>query len=271
MPGKPKQSTVNNEQNIRKIVQEELAEELEEKRAIQQYEGNDVNVVIPSGNIGSATNNFFDLLPPITQVANSRADTGAPGGAYGFRIGDEINLKKVKIRGMVYMTDLTSAQQENTRVGVRVMILKQKDKDSYAGFRADAHTNRLLLDTVGASGYQGPGQFNGSPLDLRRDINRNEFAVRYDKTFYLSRDFISGTSNTNKFATSSRDSLKFFEHDLTFGNGKKLTFTDGASDTPNNFPYLLVVGPAGMVDPTTSITNGLVKLSVSSTAIYTDA
>lgn len=268
---RPKSSGNSREMNIRKIVQEELAEELEEKRAISQYENKSINTVIPSGDVLLNENNFFDILAPITQVANTRADTGAPGGAYGFRVGDEIMLKSVKIKGMVYLNDLTSAQAENTCVGVRVMILKQKDKNSYAGFRADAHTNKLLLDTVGASGYQGPGPFNGSPLDLRREINRNEYSVRYDKTFYLSRDFIQGTSTTTRYATSSNNSLRFFEHDLTFGNGKKLSFTDGASTTPNQFPYLLVVGQAGMKDPTTSIQDGLAAISVSSTAIYTDA
>lgn len=268
---RPKSSGKSLEKNIRKVVQEELAEELEEKRCISQYENKSINTVIPSGDVTANQNNFFDILAPITQVANSRAETGAPGGAYGFRLGDEINLKKVKIKGMVYLNDLTSAQAVNTCVGVRVMILKQKDKNSYDGFRADAHTNKLLLDTVGASGYQGPGAFNGSPLDLRREINRNEYSVRYDKTFYLSRDFIQGTSTSTRFATSSNNSLRFFEHDLTFGNGKKLTFTDGASNTPNQFPYLLVVGQAGLKDPTTSIENGLAAVSVSSTAIYTDA
>ncbi len=268
---RPKSSGKSREENIRKIVQEELAEELEEKRAISQYEDKSINTVVPSGDVLLNQANFFDILAPIKQTVNTRDDTGAPGGAYGFRVGDEINLKKVKIKGMVYLKDLTSAQQQNTSVGVRVMILKQKDKNSFAGFRADAHTNKLLLDTVGASGYQGPGAFNGSPLDLRREINRNEFSVRYDKTFYLSRDYIQGTSNTTKFAISSDKSLRFFEHDLTFGNGKKITFTDGQSDTPNNFPYLIVVGQAGMKDPNTSVENGLCAITVSSTAIYTDA
>lgn len=259
------------EKNIRKVVQEELAEELEEKRAISQYENAEIATVIASGDVTLNQTNFFDLLAPITQVGNSRADTGSPDGAYGMRVGDEINIKKVKIKGFVYLSDLTSASAENTRIGVRVMILKQKDKESYAGFRADAHTNKLLLDTVGATGYQGAGAFNGGPLDLRREINRNEFSVRYDKTFYLSRDFIQGTSGSTRFATSSNNALKFFEHDLTFGNGKKLTFTDGTATTPNQFPYLLVVGQAGMCDPTTAVVDGLCRVSVSSTAIYTDA
>lgn len=268
---RPKVSGNSREMDIRKIVQEELAEELEEKRCISQYENKSINTVIPSGDVITNQTNFFDILAPIKQVVDTRAETGSPDGAYGFRVGDEINLKSVKIKGMVYLNDLTSDQAQNTSIGVRVMILKQKDKNSYAGFRADAHTNKLLLDTVGASGYQGPGPFNGSPLDLRREINRNEYSVRYDKTFYLSRDYIQGTSTSTRFAISSNNSLRFFEHDLTFGNGKKLTFTDGASTTPNQFPYLLVVGQAGMKDPTTAIQPGLARISVSSTAIYTDA
>lgn len=268
---KSKSMSKNMTKQVEKIVEKALEEELEEKRAIQQYEDKQVHNVIPSGDVTTDLNSYFDLLAPITQVANSRATIGAPGGAYGMRIGDEINIKRVKIKGFCYLSDLTSADQMNTQVGVRVMILKQKDKDSYAGFRADSHANKLLLDTVGASGYQGPGQFNGGPLDLIRDINRNEYSVRYDKVIHLSRDFIQGTSTSTRYSTSSSRQLKFFEHDLTFGKGKKLNFTDGASTTPNNFPYLLVVGQVNMANPTTVVPDGMVRISFSSTAEYTDA
>lgn len=256
---------------VEQIVEKALTEELEEKRAISQYQAVNINNVIPSGDVTSNDTNYFDLLAPITQTVNSRAFPGAPGGAYGFRIGDEINLKKVIIKGYVYLSDVTSTDQLNTQIGARIMILKQKDKDSFAGFRADSHANKLLLDTVGVSGYQGPGAFNGAPLDLVREINRNEFAVRYDKVINLSRDYIGGSSTTNKFAASSGKAIKFFEHELTFGKGKKMTFTDGASNTPNNFPYMLVVGQVNMANPEASVLNGTVRMTVTSTAVYTDA
>lgn len=268
---KPKTMSKNMVKQVEKVVEKALSEELEEKRAIQQYEGKGINNVIASGNVTSNNTNYFDLLAPITQVANSRSATGAPGGAYGFRIGDEVNLKRVKIKGFAYLTDVTAAQQLNTHIGVRIMILKQKDKDSSVGFRADSHANKLLLDQVGASGYQGPGSFNGAPLDLIREINRNEYSVRYDKVIYLSRDLIGGTSNTTRYSASTQKALKFFEHELTFGKGKKLNFTDGASISPNNFPYLLVCGQVNMADPTTSQPDGLTEISFTSTAEYTDA
>ena len=268
---KPRQMSKKMTKQVETIVEKALAEELEEKRAISQYQAKSIESVIASGNVLTNQTNYFDLLAPITQVANSRSLSGAPGGAYGFRIGDEINLKKVIIKGYCYLPDLTAANQGNTQIGVRVMILKQKDKDSYGGFRADSHANKLLLDTVGVSGYQGPGQFNGAPLYLVREINRNEYAVRYDKVIHLSRDYIGGSSTSTKFAASSSKALKFFEHELTFGKGKKLNFTDGASIVPNNFPYLLVVGQVNMADPAVAVPAGTAKLTMSSTAVYTDA
>lgn len=268
---KPKSMSKNMVKQVEKVVEKALTEELEEKRAISQYEGKDIKNVIPSGDQTTNTNSYLDLMAPITQVANSRAFPGAPGGAYGFRIGDEINLKKVIIKGYCYLTDISSADALNTQVGVRVMILKQKDKDSFAGFRADSHANKLLLDTVGGSGYQGPGQFNGGPLDLIREINRNEYSVRYDKVIHLSRDSYQGSSTSTRFPLSSNKQLKFFEHELTFGKGKKINFTDGASNTPNNFPYLLVIGQANMANPGAVVPDGMTKISVTSTAVYTDA
>jgi len=257
---------------VETIVNKALAEELEEKRAIQQQDNVTIPNTIASGDVTNV-NNYQVLLPPINQVlANTKTGTIAPGqeGAYGFRIGDEINLKSVKIKGYVSMRDVTTDDNRQCKIGVRVMILKQKDKDSYAGFLADSHADKLLLDQVNSNSQQGPGLFDGSPLDLIKDINRNEFAVRYDKLFYLSRDVISG-SGSSRVSVSSKDTLRFFEHELTFGNGKKLNFTDGASTTPNNFPYLMVVGAADMTDPTTTIPSGLVAVTYNSVAVYTDA
>lgn len=271
MPRKAMKTGRRFEKKVEEIVRKELAEELEEKRAMIQVEDKSLNTVIASGNVSNNAN-FCALLPPIEQVVAERNDTAAAGGAYNFRVGDEINLKAVKIKGFVYMRDQTTDSNTNTRIGIRVMILKQKDKNSYAGFLADAHTNRLLLDSNPIGAPPGPGGFNGAPLDLKREINRNEFAVRYDKTFYLSRDLLIGSqSNSNRSGISSKDSLKFFEHTLTFGKGKKLTFTDGEADAPNEFPYVMVVGQTGLVDPTTSIPDGLGKMTYTATAIYTDA
>ncbi len=257
---------------VESIVNKALSEELEEKRAIQQKDNVGIPATIASGDVTTVAN-FQSLLPPINQVlANTKTGTIVPGqeGAYGFRIGDEINLKSVKIKGYVSMKDVTTDDNRDCKIGVRVMILKQKDKESYAGFLGDAHTDKLLLDQVNTAGQQGPGLFDGSPLDLIKDINRNEFSVRYDRLFYLSRDVITGSGST-RVSVGTKNTLKFFEHELTFGNGKKLSFTDGASTTPNNFPYLMVVGAADLVDPLTTIPNGLVSVTYNSVAVYTDA
>ena len=252
---------------VKEIVREELAEELEDKKALVSYDNTTLNANIPSGDVTSSFN-YMRILGPIDQVAYSQA-AGDQGG-YNTRIGDEIMLKHVNVEGFVSYNDVTINQQVNTRIGVRVMILKQRDENTDFGFASNSHADKLLMN--GGLSVPGPGAFTGRPLNVIQEINRDLYAVRYDKTFYLNQSLqISGTTNVNRSTAGTEHTLKFFQHKLTFGKrGLKLKFTDGNADTPNNFPYMLVVGYSNLVDPSAA-SNGQINVTMNSVATYTDS
>lgn len=264
MPPKRMRNTKRFEKSVKAIVRDELKEEVEEKKALISYDNNTLNANIPSGNV-QASFNYMRLLGPIDQISYSQ--TAGDQGQYNMRIGDEIRLKDLDIKGFVSMNDLTLAQQQNCRIGVRVMILKQRDENTDAGFVSNSHANFLLEN--GDLATPGPGAFTGRPLNAIQAINRDLYAVRYDKTFYLSQSLISsGTATQNQGPTDK--TLRFFSHKMKFGErGLKLKFTEGNSDTPNNFPYVMVVGYTNLVD-NSQATNGQVNITMNSVATYTD-
>lgn len=265
MPRKSAPATKRFTKSVKEIVREELKEEIEEKQALISYDNNTLNANIPSGDVQSSFN-YMRLLGAIDQISFSQ--TAQDQGGYNIRIGDEIVLKHLDIKGFVSMNDLTLGQQANCRVGVRVMILKQRDEQTDLGFVSNSHADKLLMN--GELTTPGPGSFTGRPLNAIQDINRDLYAVRYDKTFYLAQG-VDGDGSTTNNQGPVKPTLKFFKHKLTFGKrGLKLKYTDGNSDTPNNFPYVMVVGYTNLVDNSVA-TNGQVNVTMSSVATYTDA
>jgi len=255
------------EKRVKEIVINELKQELEEKKCLISYDNNTLNANIPSGDVSSSFN-YMRLLGPIDQISFS--NTTGDQGQYNMRIGDEINLKSLDIKGFVSMNDLTINQQQNCRIGVRVMILKQKDENSDLGFVSNSHANELLEN--GDLAIPGPSSFTGRPLNLIQSINRDLYTVRYDKQFFLNQSLqIVGTSNVNRSTAGSDQTLKFFRHKLTFGKrGLKLKYSSGNADTPNNFGYVMVVGYTNLVDNAVA-TNGQVNITMNSVATYTDS
>lgn len=268
--GKSAPNSKRFQKSVKAIVREELKEEIEEKQALISYDNNTLSANIPSGDVTSSFN-YMRLLGPIDQISYAlpTATAGEQGG-YNMRQGDEIMLKHLDIKGFVSFNDLTIQQQQNTRVGVRVMILKQRDENTDLGFVSNSHADKLLMN--GELSVPGPGSFTGVPLNSIQAINRDLYAVRYDKTFYLNQSVqITGTSNPNRSTAGTDHTLRFFQHKMTFGKrGLKLKFTDGNSDTPNNFPYVMVVGYTNLVDNSVA-NNGAINVTMNSVATYTDS
>ena len=267
--GKSAPNSKRFQKSVKAIVREELKEEIEEKHALISYDNNQLSANIPSGDVSSSTN-YMRLLGPIDQMSYALPSSSGEQGGYNMRQGDEIMLKSVDIKGFVSYADLTINQQINTRLGVRVLILKQRDENTDVGFVSNSHADKLLLN--GELSTPGPGSFTGRPLNCIQAINRDLYAVRYDKTFYLNQSLqINGTTNVNRSTAGTDHTLRFFQHKLTFGKrGLKLKFTDGNSDTPNNFPYVMVVGYTNLVDDA-SANDNQVNITMSSVATYTDS
>ena len=242
------------EKNVKAIVREELTEVSENKVAVIGLTDTNVDTAaIPNGDVASSSN-FIKLMPLIQQGE----------GQYNKRIGNEIRLKSLDIKMLINTAEpqASTTSVADAGIGVRVMILRQKDQNSQLGIISDFQGNKLTEQ--GSIVSPGPGQFVGDTWNLVQKINREQFAVRYDKVFYLDTPYRLSNS------TALPPKTKVMKHTLRFGKqGLKLTFGDGASENPTNFPYIMVVGYASTTSSSTP-SNNLVRYSYSSNASYTD-
>ena len=263
MPAPKKASSKRFEKSVKAIVRDELQEELEDKVAVIGISDVAVSTAaIPNGDTTGSTN-IVKIFPEIRQG----------DGQYNNRIGNEIRLKHLDIKMLMNfnLPNLSTNENEDAAVGIRVMILRQKDQNSALGAAVDFQGNKLLENGLSAQ-TAGPAQFDGTTFNLVQKINREQFSVRYDKTFYMDavyRQSSSGATSVSQSFFPPR--TRVMSKRLTFGkNGLKLTYGDAASINPTNFPYLLVVGYASTVSNQTP-TNQLVRYSYSANAVYTDA
>jgi hypothetical protein len=185
-------------------------------------------------------------------------------------MGNEIVLKKLKIQGYLSYNQSYASQVnlEDSKLSVRVMILRAKNISDVQELFANMPTDTLIR--FGSDGSNGVSEFGGFTLDPFREINRNTFAVRYDKVHYLNAPVLfPGTTGPD--VTFVPSGLKLIEHELTFGkNGLKLKFENNTDLQPNNMPYFMVIGYSSM-SSTNRPTDNLVRASFSFVSHYTDA
>jgi len=256
----------NFDKSVKAVVKEELARELEEKHAIVQYDTIPISRNIPSGVVFNGQGNFFQIMPAIAQSTPS-----GTGRAYNERIGNEIILKKLKIRYFLnYVApDALEVRPMDYKIGVRVMVLKCKEFGDVAK-AFDAMPTDKLIRFGTYSGTSGPGPYAADPLDMQAEINRDVFTVRYDKLHTLTAPVsIDGTTSVDTVAPPS--GLKFGEYDMTFGkSGLKLKFTDLNDEIANNFGYFIAVGYSSLSDPNKPA-NALAEMTLNCSASFTDA
>lgn len=264
MPRKTQKQTLD--KKVKKIVQKELADEIEDKHALIDYTNVPINAAIPSGVVFSGQGNFFKLLPDIEQ-----STTGEAGRAYNTRIGNEINLKSIDILGMINFRfpTATAVEYKNAKVAVRVMILRSKEiNDSNVLFDNMPTDTLIRFGTVGLS--SGPTSFNGNSVDPFRSINRDTFSVRYDKVFYIDAPvLLQGTASVEDIPLIPSKS-RMFRHKLTFGKGLKLKYSASTDVQANNFPYFMVVGYGSQATSEVPA-DDLVGINMSVVGSYTDA
>jgi len=262
------------EKSVKSIVQKELSEELEEKHAICEYQNIAINRAIPSGVVinageGGSTGNFYKILPEIEQSA-----TGEAGRAYNTRIGNEIKLKEIDLHGYLAHTDdaVQDISLPNSRLAVRVMILRAKEINDGEVLFNNMPTDTLIrFGTFSATGTSGPAPFGGFVLDPFRDINRDTFAVRYDKTFQINAPVLITGNDSDTTAGVIPATTKIFRHKLKFGGGGlKLKYSSSTDLEPNSFPYFLCVGYSSTTG-SSGPENAKVRMSMSCVGTYTDA
>ena len=258
----------NFNKRVTDIVKQELSNEIEEKQCITQYQQVPLIPAIPSGLVFNGQGNFFKLMPEIFQ-----STTGGSGSAYNERIGNEIMLKHLDIHGYLsYNTQsvpTVGINDENAKIAVRVMILKAKEINDQNLLFDNMPTDTLIRFGNPTGGVAGPVPYSGAPLDSFSDINRDTFAVRYDKVHYLNAPTVlTGIDNPKVSLVPS--ALKIFRHRLKFGKGLKLKYSASTDLSPNNFPYFMVIGYSSM-SSTTVPSGGIVNATFNISGAYTDA
>ena len=263
---KPK-NTKRFEKSVKEIVQKQISNEIEEKHAITEYSNVPLLPAIPFGVVLNGQGNFFKLMPEIFQ-----STTGSAGSAYNERVGNEINLKELEINGFLNFgpAAISGVNYKNAKLAVRVMILRAKDVNDQELLFDNMPTTGLIRFGEQATGAGGPVPYLGLPLDSFREINRDSFAVRYDKVHYMNAPatIVGTTSVTTSNVPSG---LKMMKHKLTFGkNGLKLKYSGSTDTQANNFPYFMVIGYSSLSQNAVP-DNNIIQATFQMRSKYTDA
>lgn len=198
--------------------------------------------------------NLIDFLPEVPQ-----------GTKDGERIGSKITLKSIHIRGyMMYdPTDVNGRSSLNERaIGVRSLILAQRDQGSAAGIQVAANfQNTELLEN--GSGFNSSNKF----ANFVTPLNKNLFTSRMDKRYKLFQA-VDGP-DTNADPEVNPYNVRSFTKKMTFGKGKELNYLrDTGIVAPVNWKYVWTMGYVNL-NNTVAIANKLM-CNYSITMKYTD-
>lgn len=181
------------------------------------------------------------------------------GTANSNRIANEIKLQELRVRGVLTFA-LNQTAIANTRIGVRLMVLRAKRfNDWNAGASDMATSNGRLLETQ--------GQFDGSVQCFNTPINEDYYSVIVDKKFYFSQSQTAGGATTEVW-----NSAKLFDFKLPYHSNRKLIYDDNyLSGDPTNYPYFMCVGYVkldGTASDVSTVSN--LTLQYTSTVKYED-
>lgn len=171
----------------------------------------------------NATGDCMRLMPAI-----------ANGTAENQKLGNVIKLQSLNIRGVLTF-QLGQTTADNTRIGVRLMVLRPKRYGDWNAGATDFATNYTRLLEGTNTGFQGTlAQFN-------TPVNHDYFSVVMDKRFYMSQSVTPGGATPGQPQVS--ETTKFVNFSVPYTKNKKVIYDqDYSLDEPINFPYFMVVG-----------------------------
>lgn len=176
------------------------------------------------------------------------------------RVGNEIKLQSIQIRGVITFA-LNMTAIANTRIGVRLLVVKAKRFQDWNAGATDFGTSYLRLLENTNTGFVGEvSQFN-------TPINKDYYTCIVDKRFYLSQSQTAGGPTTEVF-----NSTKFVNFKLPYAR-RKLIYDDAyIPGESNNFPYFMLIGYCKL-DGTSADVSTIANLTFQyvSTAKYEDA
>lgn len=191
----------------------------------------------------------YRLMPDIRQGVTAQS-----------RLGNEISIKKLTIKGFIRIPSTDSASGDTEHLS-RMFIIKQRDVNSYAIIDS-ALTANPLFDANNLMEYQSA--YTGSPESWLQSVNADSFIVRRDIRKHYS---VSANFQGNDPEVPQPDSIKFFNITLTFGKGKRLHYPEDTNAQSGDFPYFLT---CAIHQPDGSTTAGAPTLEYYTEVEYTD-
>lgn len=272
---KNNKKTKTTEQKMKSIAQNVMNSTVETKEAIYDrverkpyapiITGDVANYPIVAQQPNGVNSNYFDLLPGISQSVS-----GESGRKYNTRIGNEIILKSIHMKGFLEYDQsfATDTDAKNKKLLVRVMVLSAKRSGNFTTAYTNI-SNRMLRNSTDANENTGP--FTGAAINGIQDINRDVFTVHYEKKIYMNAPvLLQGASNPDVGVNPS--SLKFIDKKLYFGgkSGMRLKFANAGATVPENFAPFICIGYSSL-SANQVPSNGLVAFTYNAVAEYKDA
>lgn len=260
---------------VKQIASELLDEEIENKQAIFErieripyadiITGDLTNYPVVARQPNQVNSNYYNLLPGISQ-----STTGEAGRKYNNRIGNEIILKSVDIKGFLEYDQsfATDVNAKNKKLLVRFMVLSQKRSGNFSSAYTNM-SNRMLRTATNADENTGP--FTGAAINGMQDINRDVYTVHYEKKIYMDAPvLVPGSTDVDVGINPS--TLKFINHKMRFGGkrGLKLKFANAGATVPENFAPFIVIGYSSL-SANQKPSDGLVRFTYNVVADYQDA
>jgi len=185
--------------------------------------------------------NISDIRPDITAV--NRPTNVVPllssivqGTGEDNRLGNEITLKKIVIRGY-YKMNLPTGSAAASRILIRNAVMRQRnilDARTLTAATSVSLNYDILLESDSA--------YTGSVGDYNTPWNKDNCIVRKEFKRAVSTDFISGSTNAEGIA----ESYVFYTYTMTFGKGKVLHYRSDVAAYPEDFPFFMLQSASAM-------------------------
>lgn len=188
----------------------------------------------------SAATRATNILPVLGTITQGNGENN--------RIGNQIMLKKIVIRGY-YKMSLPSGSAAASRILIRSAIMRQRnisDASSLVSGALAVNYGNLL---------EPASSYTGSVGDFNTPWNRDAVVIRKEFKRTVTTDFIPAPA-TN--AEGLAESYVFFNYTMTFGQGKLINYQNDVVNTSLDFPFFLAHSASAMgslvVLPTNAVT-----------------
>jgi len=209
--------------------------------------------------------NISDIRPDITAV--NRTTNVVPllssivqGTGEDNRLGNEITLKKIVIRGY-YKMNLPTGSAAASRILIRNAVMRQRnilDSRTLTAATSVSLNYDILLESDSA--------YTGSVGDYNTPWNKDNCIVRKEFKRAVSTDFISGSTNAEGIA----ESYVFYNYTMTFGKGKVLHYRSDVAAYPEDFPFFMLQAASAM-SSAVILPVGAVSFNMVATPYFYDA